>query len=120
MVSRITAAVLTEKALHGTVSGAHWIDLKGKLRLYAYWMTEASWNDPTLQRKNYDITSSTVRVSRFNEDNLFLKCFNPTCVWHDCISEMMSPHISISIWGLWCSQSKTKTSAVRLSIISIW
>lgn len=43
-----------------------------------------------------------------------LKWLNPTCVWHDCVSELMTPHISIGIWGLWCSQSKTKPSSVRI------
>ena len=51
MVSRMIAALLTEKALQGTVLGEHWIDLKGKLRLYALWMTEASWNDPVVGQK---------------------------------------------------------------------
>lgn len=55
MVSRMTAALLTEKALHGTVSGVHWIDLKGKLRLYAHWMTEPSWKDPTVYHNTENI-----------------------------------------------------------------
>lgn len=51
MVSRMIAALLTEKALQGMVLGEHWIDLKGKLRLYALWMTEASWNDPVVRHR---------------------------------------------------------------------
>lgn len=66
MVSRMTAALLTEKALQGTVSGLHWINLKGKLRLYACWMTAASWKDPELQhRKQYELP---VTVLWFNEN----------------------------------------------------
>lgn len=62
MVSRMTAALLTEKALQGSVSAAHWIDLKGKLRLYAYWMTEASWKDPKFKTQN--MTSQVPRWER--------------------------------------------------------
>lgn len=74
MVSRMTAAVLMEKALQGSVSGVHWNDLKGKLRLYAHWMTEASWKDPILQNRKH-VTSSTVRILRFDENDLIL----PVC-----------------------------------------
>lgn len=52
MVSSTTARVLTEKALQGTASGLHRNNLRGKLRLYADWMTEASWKDPT-QKTQY-------------------------------------------------------------------
>lgn len=34
-------------------------------------------------------------------------------MWHDRIGEKMSPHVSVGVWGLRCSQTKTKTSAVR-------
>lgn len=34
-------------------------------------------------------------------------------MWHDCIGEMMSPHVSVGVWGLRCSKTITKTSAVR-------
>lgn len=67
MVSSMTAAWLTEKALQGTVSGVHWIDLTGKFRLYAHWMTEASWKDP-IHRKHYKVARS--EFLRFNENNL--------------------------------------------------
>lgn len=52
MVSRMTAGLLTEKALHGAVSGLHRIDLRGKLRLYACRMTEASWKHPVFTSRN--------------------------------------------------------------------
>lgn len=45
-VSRMTLLGLMEKALHGAVSGEHDANRKGKLRLYAHWMTAASWKDP--------------------------------------------------------------------------
>lgn len=57
-VSRMTASLLTEKALQGAVSGSHWIDLKGKLRLYACWITEASWKDPALTHRDRVINLS--------------------------------------------------------------
>lgn len=57
-----------------------------------------------------DTLSLQLRVPEFPWESEQVK---PTWVWHDCVSEMMGPHISTGIWGLWCSQPKTKTSWVR-------
>lgn len=35
-------------------------------------------------------------------------------MWHDSIGEMMRPHISIGIWGLWCPQPKTEILSVTI------
>lgn len=35
-------------------------------------------------------------------------------MWQDRIDEMMRPHISIGIWGLWCPQPKTEMYSVTL------
>lgn len=53
MVSRTTASLLMEKALQGVVSEVQRIGLNGKLRLYAHWMTQASWKDPGLQHRQH-------------------------------------------------------------------
>lgn len=50
------------------------------------------------------------RVPMFSWESEQVK---PTWVRHDCISEMMGPHVGTGIWGLRRSQSKTKTSWVR-------
>lgn len=46
-------------------------------------------------------------------------------MWQDCIDEMMSPHISVGVWGLWCPQPKTEissgtTSAWSTGIYWMW
>lgn len=46
MVSRMTAGELMEKALQGLRLGEAGTSRRGKLRLYAHWMTEASWKEP--------------------------------------------------------------------------
>lgn len=62
MVSRTTAALLTEKALQGME--VQWIGLNGKLRLYAHWMTQASWKDPGLRHGRHPkLTAESSRVS---------------------------------------------------------
>lgn len=37
-------------------------------------------------------------------------------MWQDCIAEIMSSHISISIWGLWCPQPEGETVCYDLCL----
>lgn len=69
MVSRMTAGLLTEKELHGAVSGLHRNDLRGKLRLYACRMTEASWKDPVFTARNVISSEHKVLGSQKNHEN---------------------------------------------------
>lgn len=112
MVSRMTAGLLTEKALHGALSGLHRTGLRGKLRLYACRMTEASWKDPVFTAPNMISSERKVLWSQ-------KKLQKPTSMWQDRIDEMMRPHISIGIRGLWCPQPKTEMSSVTLCVLQV-
>lgn len=71
-------------------------------------------DDRGILEGSYIVTDTQNIILMFSSLSLkWKKLLEPTCMWHDCIGEMMSPHISIGIWGLRCSQPETKMSAIR-------
>lgn len=100
----MTAVLLTEKALQGSVSAGHQIGLRGKFRLYALWMTEASWKDPTFKTRNVSLQKGPCLKIRGLTKAVKS---NPTRVWHDRVGEVMRPHVGIDVWCLGRSQSTT-------------